>query len=467
MLSTPLIATAFLVGCQGNPAGTGSSEPAAGNASDEEVTAAGHEKGQLGDLAEACGFKCKALADGTASISGVRGIDAFFSATLTLKNQAALLQAEVNATLGRMAAIVGAEVGANAEVTAANIAAKIEGGLDGKIAGGISVDYQPPQCSVSARASVEAAAKCDASVQPGSATVECKGECVADANVMASCSGSAELKCTGTAPSFECKGECKGQCKLEAGAMCEGTCKGECQLDGSAACDGECLGDTTDGGMCNGTCKVRAGGTCNGECKGSCELTAAAECNGECRGECTYTPPEGMCEGSAQASCEASGSASVTCEGECKGEVEPPAVSAECEATAKAEAEFNAECTPPSVGLSYDLSADFAASGSASAKAELQAQLEAFGKAYGELLAQGAKLEGILRATAGLPEAAGNAVADAASKLSASADIQVVFNVACALGELDTAADMINDARVDIQASAEAIAEVSTSLAGG
>src|SRR5690606_6232279 len=107
MLSTPLIATALLVGCQQAPSGTELTEPATNpqgdevsSASNDEVTPVSYEKGQLGDLAEACGFKCKVLADGSANISGVRGIDAFFGATLTLRDKALLLEGEVSGTLG-------------------------------------------------------------------------------------------------------------------------------------------------------------------------------------------------------------------------------------------------------------------------------------------------------------------------------------------------------------------------------
>jgi hypothetical protein len=238
-------------------------------------------------------------------------------------------------------------------------------------------------------------------------------------------------------------------------------------MDGTAECDGECMGDES-GGMCDGECQVRAGGSCNGECKGSCELEAGGSCDGACKGECKYTPPSGECEGSAQASCEGSAEASVSCQGECKGEVEPPEVSAECEATAKAEAEFNAECTPPTVGLEYQLSAEFMAEADADATAEFEAKLEAFASVYGELLAEGARIEGILKATAGLPEAAGNAVSDAVAELSGpDIDVKLAFDLGCAGTELGAAATLITDAQADLTASVSAIAEVSGSLAGG
>jgi hypothetical protein len=168
-----------------------------------------------------------------------------------------------------------------------------------------------------------------------------------------------------------------------------------------------------------------------------------------------------MCDATAKASCEGSAEASVECKGECNGTVEPPEVKPECEATAKASAQFEAECFPPRVKLDYDLSAEFEANASVDAKAELSAKLEAFGKAYGELVAKGAQLEGILAATAELPNAGVNAVTGAANSLSGSADIQVKFDVACALIELqDRVPGMLNGARANLTASVDAIATV-------
>jgi hypothetical protein len=141
-------------------------------------------------------------------------------------------------------------------------------------------------------------------------------------------------------------------------------------------------------------------------------------------------------------------------------------VKAECEASAKAEASLSAECTPPSITIDYDLSADFEANGSVDAKAELSAKVEAFGKAYAKLLAKGAKIEGIITATAALPQAGVEAVTDAVGELSASADIQVAFQAGCALDALPVAASLIGDAVGDLEASASAIATVSGSVGG-
>src|SRR5262249_2317358 len=152
------------------------------------------------------GFECKVIGNGEANISGVRSIDAFFSATLTLKEQTAALQAEVDANLGEIAAALGLDAGGTIDAKATAIAGYVSGGFDGAIQGDLRLAFEPAKCSVSAKASVEAAAKCDADIDPGMATVSCKGECVAEASAMAECSGSAMLQCKGTAPSFACEG---------------------------------------------------------------------------------------------------------------------------------------------------------------------------------------------------------------------------------------------------------------------
>jgi hypothetical protein len=475
--TSPVIVAALLAGCQQQDTSSSSGGPAK------------IQQAQLDELAEACGFVCKSIADGEANISGIRSIDAFFSATVNLQDATARLQADVQASLGEIAGVLGIEAGATIEDTAAAIAAEVNGGFGGNLDGGLTLSFQPAQCSVSAKASVEAAAKCDAEVDPGMATVECKGTCEAEASAMVDCGADVDLKCTGTAPSFACEGSCKGSCELNAGATCEGTCQGTCQVDGTVACDGTCVLDGTvacdgtclgteqggmcdgecqlnAGAMCTGECKVRAGAKCEGSCSGSCELSAGGMCDGECKGECTYTPPSGGCTGGAKASCEGSAMASVQCSGECKGEVEPPMVKAECEASAKAEASFSAECTPPSISIDYNLSADFEANGSVDAKAEFSAKIEAFGKAYAKLLAKGAEIKGIITATAALPEAGVDAVTDAVGELSGSANIQVAFQATCALDALPTAGNLIVAAVADLQASADAIVTVSGSVGG-
>lgn len=422
------------------------------------------EKAQLEELAELCGIQCGNYAEGEASVTGVGSIDAFFGAVLTVESKTLTVESELKATLARMAAIVGVQVAANASLDAtADAVVSGFAAFKGQLEGGIEFKYQPPRCAVSIDATLEAKAKCEGEVTPGKVDVACKGECVAEASATPpSCEG--ELKCTGTAPSFNCEGSCEGSCELNAGAKCEGECRGTCELDGSAACDGECQGSTDGEGNCTGECKLNAGAKCEGECKGSCELSGSASCDGACKGECTYDPGNAECSG--RVSCTpGEANATVMCNGECKGEVEPPAVKAECEASVKAEAEMSAECTPPNITLDYDLKADFEFEGGAdaSAKAAFGAKLQAFGEAYGELLAQAQKIEGILRAAGGLGAAAEGAVKGAVE--NASGDFVVTFKLGfCALPAIEVAADKLSGAAGKLEASGSAIGKVTASV---
>lgn len=442
-----LIASGLAIGCGGKD------NPLGGN--------------PLGDLCP--GLQCKTMAEAGGSITGIAEFDAFFTSVVNFNAQASILEADVKATLGELAAAAGAnvEAGASIDDLRAAIVAEVEGNFGGSIEGGITLEYQEPKCEVSAQATVQAAAKCDAEVDPGSVMVECHGTCEAEASAMASCSGEAELKCTGTAPSFACEGTCQGSCEVAAGAACEGECKGSCEVDAAADCDGEFTAGTGQGANGSGTCELRAGAKCSGSCKGTCELSAGGTCEGECKGECTYTPPSGECTGGAKASCEASANASVQCSGECKGDVEPPAVKAECEASVKAEADFKAECTPPQIAVSYNLSADFEANGSVDAKAEFAARIEAFGKAYAKLLAKGAKLELVANAGAGIAAAAQVAITDGLNAVAESdASLVAKFQAVCAVGELGAAGDMITSATGKVSASVEAVGSITTAVGG-
>lgn len=423
------------------------------------------EKGQLEDLAELCGLECGDFAKGEASVTGVGSIDAFFGAVLTVESKTLSVESEIKATLGQMATILGAEVAAGASLDAtADAVVTAFATFKGQIDGNIEFKYQPPKCSVSIDATLDAKAKCEAQATPGKVDVACKGECVAEANVEPpACEG--EVKCTGTAPSFACNGSCEGSCELDANVKCEGTCSGTCELDGTAACDGECLGDE-EGGMCTGECKLNAGAKCEGTCKGSCELSGGASCQGKCKGECTYDPGEAQCNG--RVSCTpGNANATVMCNGECKGEVEPPMVKAECEASVKAEAEMSAECTPPSVGLDYQLKADFDfdAGAGVDARAVFAAKLEAFAQAYGKLLAQGQKLEAIVRASASLGDAGADAIVDAGKK--ASGDFAVTFKLAtCLPGAISDATGKLSASAGKLEASGNAIVKITGAISG-
>jgi hypothetical protein len=146
-------------------------------------------------------------------------------------------------------------------------------------------------------------------------------------------------------------------------------------------------------------------------------------------------------------------------------------VDAKCQATAKADASFHAECTPPKIAISYNLSASVSGSvdagvdgGGLSATAELDAKIQAFGKVYAKLLAEGARIKGILNATVDLPSAGFDAVTGAVNQITAHGDIQAKFQAACALTELGTVKATITGAVTDLNASAAGIAKVSGSL---
>lgn len=457
----PVVVLGLLAGCQPKQA-----EPVQ---STEQRLQAALEKGQIDELESLladCGFRCGSILQGDANISGVRAIDAFFAASLTLQERAAELEVSIGATLGNMAGIVGAEVEGSVDGTARNIVEKIANGFDGRIQGEIKLNFEPPKCEVSATASVEAAAKCDIDVDPGNIEVMCKGECIADVDVMASCSGNATLRCRGTAPRFDCTGVCQGFCDLNADASCEGTCRGNCELTVAGVCDGECVAGLDENGMCTGECKVRTGGSCNGECRGACELEVAARCDGQCRGECTWTPPQARCDAGARVSCQASGEASVMCRGECRGEIEPPQVDADCEATARVEAEFNAECTPPDIGLEYELTAALEGPLNAEVRAAFEAELTAFVKQFAELETEQARLEGIIEAAAELPNAGVDAVRGIARELRGASNLEATFQLGCAVAELDDVGVLLTQALDDLTVSVEAAGSVSTAIKG-
>lgn len=425
------------------------------------------EKAQVEELAKQCGIECGSFVDGQASVTGIGSIDAFFGAVLSLEGQTLALEADLRATLGQMAAIVGVEVEAGASLDA-TAEAVVDGFAEfkGQIDGNITAKFNPPQCSVNVNATLDAKAKCEGEVSPGKVDVACKGECVADVSAEPpACEG--EVKCTGTAPSFKCEGECTGACELKAGGECSGSCEGSCNFETAGKCDGECKGSTDEGGNCTGECEVRAGGSCGGTCTGRCNLEAAGSCSGECRGECTFNPGNAECSG--RVSCTPpSANATVMCNGECRGEVEPPKVKAECEASVKAEAEMSAECTPPSIKLDYDLKADFEFNGSANAgaKAAFAAKVQAYGEAYAKLLAQAKKIELILRSTGNLTAAAGGAISSAADAI-ADAEFDVMFKLGfCLPDAVGEAKTKLTGSKNKLEASASAIAKVSGSIGG-
>lgn len=394
----------------------------------------------LGDneLLKQCGLVCsdKGIIDGNASISGIPNVDAFFGSVVNFNAKANLIAGNINAELGKVYASVGASGDADFQ---AKLQAKFS--LDGDV----SVKFQPAQCAVSAQATIEATAKCDATIDPGKAEVTCSGTCEAKASVDAKCDAEATVKCVGTAPELKCSGECKGTCELTAAASCEGTCNGECS--------GTCSVKNADGSCA---------GSCDGMCKGNCELSASGSCSGSCKGECTYTPPDAKCEAGASVKCEAKANASVKCDGKCEGEVTPPKASAECEASAKADASVNVECTPPSLDVSYK----FAANADAMAQAKFEAWLVGFKASAGFIGAQLSQSEFVVKAGADIGAKAGGAVTDAIKAIDVSGNLKASVGVTCALGELPNVASAMADSTKSLKDSATAAGKFTAALGG-
>jgi hypothetical protein len=398
-------------------------------------------------LLEQCGLVCAptGIAEGNASISGIPNIDAFFSSVVNFNAKANLISGNINAELAKIKVSLGLKADAPTAMIQAAMVAKFQLDADA----GVKIAYKEPACNVSAKATVEATAKCDASVDPGKVEVECKGSCEADATVEAKCDAMAEVKCVGTAPNLACEGECKGGCELEAAAACEGTCNG--------TCSGTCSVKNADGSCA---------GSCDGMCEGTCEVTAGASCSGKCKGECTYTPPSGMCEGGASVKCEAKADASVKCNGKCDGEVTPPKASAECEASAKAEASVSVECTPPSLDVSYQFKAGLSATAQATAQAELEAFLVSFKGSFSVIAAQLKQGDLVVAAGAEIGAKGVAAVTGAVEAIDATASLKVGVGVGCALAELPKVGDAMKASTASLSASVKAAGELTTAFSG-
>jgi len=394
----------------------------------------------LGDneLLKQCGLVCsdQGIIEGNASISGIPNVDAFFGSVVNFNAKANLIAGNINAELGKVYASVGATGAADFQ---ASLKAKFN--LDGNV----SVKYQPAQCAVSAKATIEATAKCDASFDPGKAEVECSGSCEAEASVDAKCEAEANVKCVGTAPSLKCEGECKGSCQLDAAATCEGTCNG--------TCSGTCSVKNADGSCA---------GKCDGMCKGNCQLEASGSCSGSCKGECAYTPPDGKCEAGASVRCEAKANAKVKCDGKCDGEITPPKASAECEASAKADASVNVECTPPSVDVSYK----FAANADAMAQAKFEAWLVSFKASAGFIGAQLSQSDFVLKAGAEIGAKATGAVNDAIAAIDVKGNLKATVGVTCAVAELPNVAKAMEKSTTALKGSVKAAGDFTAALGG-
>jgi hypothetical protein len=393
-------------------------------------------------LLEECGLTCDArgVAEGNASISGNVKVDAFFGSVVNFTGKANLVAGNIEAELAKIRASLELDADASAAEIKAAMVAKFS--LDADAA--ITVKYQPAECSVSAKATLEAQARCEGTVTPPNATVECQGSCQAEAGVEVDCGAEAEVKCVGTAPNLECEGSCTGSCELTAAATCEGTCKG--------TCSGTCSVENADGSCA---------GACDGMCEGTCELQAGGSCSGSCKGECEYTPPSGECEANAEVHCEAMGSATVECSGKCEGEVTPPMASAECQASAKADASVNVDCTPPSLDLAYSFDASLDAEARAEAQANFEAFLVGFKGSFSAIVAELGRADAVIKAGASLTAAAGGAVeASVDASLEGDLSLKAAIGLGCALDELPAVATVITEATENLEGSVSGAVEL-------
>jgi len=237
------------------------------------------------------------------------------AAAIELKGIAAQIDADLKTGCGALASDLGAPGDFKTGKDACEAAIKAINDTKAKL-GKITValDMTPPKCGASLDVVADCAAKCDATIKPGSAKVECEPG-----------------KLQG-----QCSAQCEGSCDVEGGAKCDGQCSGKCDAKVVGKCDGVCEGQCdvkgpngTCSGTCNGTCKGNVQGTCSGSCSGSCQLKAKAECKGTCSGGCSAEMKAPKCTG----------------------EVKPPQMSAECKAHCDAKAEAKVECTPAHVGV--------------------------------------------------------------------------------------------------------------------
>jgi hypothetical protein len=388
-----------------------------------------------------CDLSCPTagIVEGNAAITGVAEVDAFFGAVVDLSASARAVSGSLDAEIDAIGVSLGLEPGSDAAAIRTALEAKFMAATDG----GVKLDYLPPRCEASVDVTLAAAAECDASVQPATATVACEGGCEVQGGATATCEGDATLTCTG--PKVACDGSCSGTCELPTGGVCEGTCRGTCSgtcsmLDGQGDCVGECPAPA----MCTGSCELPAGGTCSGSCQGECTIENAASC-----------------DTTASAKCEAAADGSVECEGRCEGEVKPPDVKAECRATVEAKADASVECFPPTIGITWAWSATYAAD--PDLQAGFKAWLKGFEGHVSLMAASGAKSDILIEALGNL-ETTGVAALDASSDTLADGDPVVSFKlVNCGLRELEDVTDVLAGATTSLQGSLSASVEVLSS----
>jgi hypothetical protein len=244
-------------------------------------------------------------------------------ASLELEQFSAKVDADLKTACGGLAKDLGAPGEPKSGEEACKLAVKAIGDAKAKLGAKarIAVDVVPPHCEASMTAMADCAGKCDATVKPGQANVECEPG-----------------KLAGT-----CGGACEGTCDMSASAKCDGTCQGSCDV----AIKGRC------NGTCNGTCNGKdSHGACAGECDGKCDGNVEAKCGGKCGGTCKIHA-SAKCEGTCTGKCSVEMK-----EPKCRGEVKPPEMSAECKAKCSASVQTHAECSPAKVAVKVEGATD-------------------------------------------------------------------------------------------------------------
>lgn len=257
-----------------------------------------------------------------AAVAG--SVSAGVRAAVELRDFAAKIDAKLVAACGGLATDLGKPGEfANGE-QACKAAAAAMGEIKAKLGASakVTLQVQPPVCRASLDAMADCVAECDASVEPGSVTVQCE-----------------KGKLSGV-----CEAECSGRCDMSAAATCQGTCEGSCNAKFAGSCGGECTGKC-DGkkvtgaacaGRCEGSCSAMAEGSCGGQCSGSCQLSGSAKCEGTCTGECSVEMKAPTCEGT----------------------MEPPKASAECNAACETSVQAEVTCQPARVAVIVEGAAD-------------------------------------------------------------------------------------------------------------
>jgi hypothetical protein len=337
-------------------------------------------------------------------------------------------QAKLDADLKVACSGIVTDLGGKAEFKdgndACNAASQLIGDFKAKLGAGVrvGVTVKPPECRADMNVMADCSAKCDATVTPGSAKMECEpgklsGQCEA------SCEGSCDVQ-AGAA----CNGECRGTCDAEIKGSCSGTCNGKCDgKAGKAACAGVCEGKC-EGGSVTATCK--------GKCGGSCKMTASAKCEGTCSGKCSaeFKAPK------------------------CTGQVTPPKMSAECKAHCDTQMSAKAECTPAQVGVVFDGKVD--AKVSAQLKGALEKGLPAVLKVSIGMKDNAARVGGNAKLIVDGSEAV---VSDVAKQAGAKAALVGGQITACVGGTFKAAGSAAANLRANVDVSVKVSASASGS----